>query len=49
MLLPRPNEILWFYMEGISDAVDVVEIADNLGGIVDGAIIQAMLSQSVQV
>ena len=32
-------------MQRIGNAVDVVEVADDLGGIVDGAIIEVMLAE----
>ncbi len=36
--LPGPHKTLLVYAEGIGDPVDVVEVADDLSGVVDGSI-----------
>ncbi len=43
------HERFGFDTEGIGDAVDVVEITNHLGGIVDGTIIEAVATQHVQI
>ena len=44
-LLPGVNKIFQVNCQSIGDAVDVVEVADDLGGIVDGAVREAVLAQ----
>jgi len=48
-LLPRMYERLGLDTEGIGDAIDVVEIADDLGGIVDGAIVHTMCAEHIKI
>ena len=46
---PRFDKILILYTERIGDAGDVVEVGDYLGGVVDGAIREAVAAQNVQI
>ena len=48
-LLPRVHERLGLDAEGIGDTVDVVEVADDLGGIVDSAVVHAMGTEHIEV
>ena len=43
---PGLHEGLVLHIQGIGDPVDVVEIADDLGGVVDGRIFEATVPQS---
>ena len=43
------NALFEIYVEGVGDAVDVIEVADYLCGIVDGAVIEAVRSQCLEV
>ena len=49
MFFPRPYKIFRFYVKGVGDAVDVVKVADDLGGVMDGAVIQAVGAQGLDV
>lgn len=46
---PWLDEVLGLYAEPIRDSGDVVEIANHLSGIVDGAVVEAMATQLVDV
>lgn len=48
-LLPRMHKRFRFDAEGIGNTVDVVEITNHLRGIVDGAVIEAVTTQHVQI
>lgn len=48
-LFPGMDEGFGFDAEGIGDAIDVIKIANYLGGIVDAVIIEALVSQHIEV
>ena len=48
-LLPRVYERFGLDAKGISDAIDVVEKANDLGGIMDGAVIKTMATEHLKV
>ena len=48
-LLPWVHKRLWLDTKRISDAIDVVEVADNLRRIVDGAVVHAMGAEHIEV
>lgn len=48
-LLPRMHKRFRFDAEGIGDTVDVVEITNHLRGIMDGAVIEAVATEHVEV
>ena len=48
-LLPGVHKRFRLDTEGISDAVDVIKVADNLGGIMDGAVVHAMGAEHIEV
>ncbi len=43
------DELFQGNVQAVGDAVDVVEVADDLGGIVDGPVGEAMLAQGFYV
>ncbi len=48
-LFPGMDEGFGFDAEGIGDAIDVIKIANYLGGIVDAVIIEAVAAQHIEV
>lgn len=48
-LSPGRDEALRFDAQGIGDAGDVVEVGDDLDGVMNGAIIEAQRAQGIQV
>jgi hypothetical protein len=48
-LFPGVDEGFGFDAEGISDAIDVIKIANYLGGIVNSTIIEAVATQHIEV
>ena len=49
LFFPRFREGLGLNAQRIGHAVDIIEEADDLDGVVDGAVVQAMLAQPVDV
>ena len=43
------NAFFEIYVEGVGDAVDVIEVADDLCGVVNGAVIEAVRTQCFQI
>jgi hypothetical protein len=43
------HERLGLDTEGVCDAIDVVEVADHLGGIMDGAIVHTMCAEHIEI
>lgn len=48
-LFPGVDECFGFDTQGIGDAIDVIKIANHLGGIVNPTIIEAMGTQHIEV
>jgi hypothetical protein len=48
-LFPGMDEGFGFDAEGIGDAIDVIKIANYLGGVVDAVIIEAVAAQHIEV
>jgi len=48
-LFPGVDECFGFDAEGIGDAIDVIKIANYLGGIMDAVIIEAVAAQHIEV
>lgn len=48
-MLPRVYERFGLNTEGIGDAVDVVEKANHLSGIMDGTVIKTMTTEHVEI
>ena len=48
-LFPGMDEGFGFDAEGIGDAIDVIKIANYLGGIVNSTIIEAVAAQHIEV
>ena len=46
---PGSDAVLWVDSEGVGHAVDVVEIGDDLDGVVDGPVVEARRPQGYQV
>ena len=46
---PRTHKFFRLDPQSISDTIDVVEVGDNLGGVVDGAVIEAVSTQFVEI
>lgn len=46
---PGRDESFQFDAEGIGDSVDVIEVGDDLGGVVDGAVVQANGTKSLDI
>lgn len=46
---PLAHERLWFDTQGIGHTIDIIEVGDDLRGIVDGAIIKAMCTQKIEI
>ena len=49
LFFPRFREGLGLNAQRIGHAVDIIEEADDLDGVVDGAVVQAILAQPVDV
>lgn len=48
-MLPGVHECFGLHTKGISDAIDVVEKANHLGGIVNGTVVKAMTTEHIKI
>ena len=49
LLPPGPHELLILHRKPVRDPIDVIEVGDDLRGVVDGGIVESVFTQGVDV